>query len=383
MDSNDAWILLRKGVGTWNNWRKGNPDAVPDLGTDVSFDHLLEGEGWKDFLVAEQRSAFSSGLVGKGWQVDLSRLDLSATNLIGAKLQSVRLAGANLSRATLTRANLRYADLSGADLTGASLYEADLYGTNLAGATLRDVSLLRARFVGTNIEGATLDNCWVHGASVWEVKSNSETRQRALWINNPNTPDAPRISVENLEIAQFVSLIVHNEKIREAIDTIGAKGVLILGRFTEHHKIVLDALRDKLLSLDFVPIVFEFERPEHRDFTETVVTLASLSRFIIADITEPKSVPAELQALVPQFMIPFAPIMETGSEPFALFTDMRNKYRSWMLDLLQYKSVTELTAALEEAVVVPALRRSEELLARKAEALRIRHAGDYVAGLPL
>jgi hypothetical protein len=36
------------------------------------------------------------------------------------------------------------------------------------------------------------------------------------------------IQVENLEVAQFVYLLFNNEKIRDVIDTIGKKAVLIL-----------------------------------------------------------------------------------------------------------------------------------------------------------
>jgi hypothetical protein len=37
----------------------------------------------------------------------------------------------------------------------------------------------------------------------------------------------------NIEVAQFVYLPLHNTKIREVIDKVGKKGVLLLGRFTE------------------------------------------------------------------------------------------------------------------------------------------------------
>jgi len=38
------------------------------------------------------------------------------------------------------------------------------------------------------------------------------------------------------------------KKIRDVINTIGKKGVLILGRFTPERKIVLDAIREKTPS---------------------------------------------------------------------------------------------------------------------------------------
>src|SRR4029078_12101365 len=75
------------------------------------------------------------------------------------------------------------------------------------------------------------------------------------------TPDTdPNITVDNLDVAQFVYLLLHNEKIRDVLDTVGSKGVLILGRFTPERKPVLDALRDALRRLDFVPLVFGFTK---------------------------------------------------------------------------------------------------------------------------
>ena len=40
--------------------------------------------------------------------------------------------------------------------------------------------------------------------------------------------------------------MLHNQKIRDVIDTITSKAVLILGRFTPERKAVLDALREEL-----------------------------------------------------------------------------------------------------------------------------------------
>ena len=45
--------------------------------------------------------------------------------------------------------------------------------------------------------------------------------------------NVPEIAVDNIEIAQFIYLMLHNQKIRDAIDTITSKAVLILGRFTD------------------------------------------------------------------------------------------------------------------------------------------------------
>ena len=69
-------------------------------------------------------------------------------------------------------------------------------------------------------------------------------------------------------------------------------------------------------------MVFNFDKPETKDFTETVRLLAGLSKFVIADFTNPKSAPYELEAIVSETMIPFQPIIEAGETPFAMLQDL-------------------------------------------------------------
>jgi hypothetical protein len=168
--------------------------------------------------------------------------------------------------------------------------------------------------------------------------------------------------------------MLHNAKIRTVIDTIGEKGVLILGRFTKERKAVLNRMRDELQKIGFVPMIFDFEAPTQKDFTETIKTLAGMSRFIIADITNPRSAPLELHALVPEYRIPFVPIIKKGEEPFAMFRDLQ---RDWVLDLLEYVSVDDLTRVFRKAVVNEALRKGDELLANKFRRIRTRQTSDY------
>jgi hypothetical protein len=44
--------------------------------------------------------------------------------------------------------------------------------------------------------------------------------------------DEPPVTVDDLEAAQFVYLVLHNDKLRKVIDTVGRKGIRLLGRFT-------------------------------------------------------------------------------------------------------------------------------------------------------
>ena len=182
----------------------------------------------------------------------------------------------------------------------------------------------------------------------------------------------PEISVDSIEVAQFIYLLLHNEKIRDVIDTIGKKGVLLLGRFAEGRIQILERLRDKLRSLGFVPMVFNFDKPETKDFTETVRLLANLSHFVIVDLSNPRSAPLELQATVADCMVPFVPILEEGQAPFAMFVDLQNKY-DWVLTVIGYSSVDSLVEMLEDKIVRPAETKFNQLLARRTQQLRVEN----------
>ena len=347
--------------------------AIANLsGADLSSASLDKAAFWRSNLRGANLKSAQCSEVDFRW-ADLSGANLVTASLRGANLSEANLCGAtlvcaNLQGANLSKANLCRADLRGAKLEGANLREADLKGANLRGADLSLCNITKA-----NCEETILTGCRVYGMSAWDVHL-IEANQTDLII----TPAGqPTVKVDNIEVAQFVYLLLHNEKIRGIIDTIGAKGVLILGRFTDKRKPVLDAIKVKLRQLGFVPMMFDFEKPTQRDFTETIRTLAGFSRFIIADITNPRCAPLELQATMPDYMTPFVPIIQQDEQPFAMFQDLSQKYGDWVLDLLEYDSADNLIKHFEDAVVKPALINSEELLMKKAEAIQTRHVSDY------
>jgi hypothetical protein len=124
-------------------------------------------------------------------------------------------------------------------------------------------------------------------------------------------------------------------------------------------------------------MVFDFEQPTQRDFTETIMTPAGLSLFVIADITNPRSTPLELQTTVPDYMIPIVPIIAEGELPFAMFIDLQRKF-DWVLDVLTYDSVDHLLAGLDAAVITPALQKHGELVQRRARVVGTRHIAQYL-----
>lgn len=306
--------------------------------------------------------------------------NLAWTALKGAQLQAASLRGTHIAQARLMDADLRGADLSGALLEGADFSGANLAGASLRGAHLRGARLVHANLVGADLRGADLSGCHVYGASVWDAQVDSgDGAARELQRDLVVTPDdQAEVTVDRIEVAQFIYLLLSNPKIRDVIDTVCDKAVLILGRFSAERLAVLHALRDALRQRGFVPIVFDFDKPRSQDVTETVKTLAALSRFVVADMSNPRSNPLELQATVPDFMVPMVPILAAGEAPFAMFKDLWVKY-GWVLDPLEYASTDELLAVLDAAIVGPALAKHAELLAARAQTLRVRRAADYLA----
>src|SRR5262249_48152474 len=150
--------------------------------------------------------------------------------------------------------------------------------------------------------------CFVYGVSTWSLKLEGATQQNLIITNLAE--NEPEITVDNVEVAQFIYLMLHNQKIRDVIDTITSKAVLILGRFTDERKAVLDALREELRHRNYLPILFDFEKPRTRNTDETITLLARMARFVVADISDAKSVLQELRAIVPDLpSVPVQPII--------------------------------------------------------------------------
>jgi hypothetical protein len=323
--NDDHVALLKQGVAAWNAWRDENPEIRPDL---------------------------------------------RGADLLGANLGGANLIKANLDEAYMAMAFLVEADLSDAHLIGADLFGASLMGAVLSRAILRGANLMAAALLNTDLTGADLTGCRVYGISAWRLKLDSRTEQQNLIITHDNEHE---ITVDNIEVAQFVYLLLHNEKIRDVIDTIGKKGVLLLGRFTEGRIQILERLREELRMRKFMPMVFNFDKPETKGFTETVRLLAGLSRLVIVDVTNPRSAPLELQATVPECMIPFVPILDRNEElePFAMLRDLQHNHPDRVSPVIRYSSVDRLIEVLDDKIIAPANETYNRLLARKAEQLRI------------
>lgn len=220
-------------------------------------------------------------------------------------------------------------------MTGCVLVGADLTGAQLLGA---------ADLTGTR----------VYGVNCWDVDISNDTIQRDLIVTSPKEPS---IRVDDIRVAQFIHLILTNENLRSVLDSVTKRGVLILGRFGGGGLEVLHAVGEGLRKSGYLPMIFEFARVEDRTYTETVLTLAGLARFVVVDLSGP-SVPHELYGTAPHLKIPFVPILQKGRHPYSMFADLLEN--QWVLrPIPEFESLDDLLLALQDNVITPAEKRVE------------------------
>ncbi len=412
MANEEYLALLKTGVDAWNDWRQRNPEIQPDLSeADLSSVDLI-GVNLRrvnlyraNFTGADLRGVIFNGADVSG--ANFTGADLTWTNLEGANLNftnlsQVNLSGNNLRKSSLCTSNLRGANLTGVDLyevnlmgadfTGAELTQANLGGTeltwanftgaklpqvslnaarlyqaNFSGADLSGANLIGAQFIETNFENANLSGAKIYGISAWNV--NLKGAKQSNLVITREYKGEPTITVDQLKVAQFIYLLLNNEEIRDVIDTITTKVVLILGRFSDKQKPVLNAIGDELRKRDYVPVIFDFDKPGSHTFMETVSTLAHMARFVIADFTDAKIVLEEVPHIVCAVAVPVVPLLEKGSgrEPITLY-NLRVNHRS-LLDTHWYEDINDLLGSFDEKVIAPAKAKAEELLRKKAEEL--------------
>lgn len=398
--------IVRDKPGFWNDWRRRNSKVMPDFaGADLSEFNLAGANLSKaDFSGAKLAGANLSGANlsrAKFFRADLSQADLSRANLFKANLSQADLAGINLNGADLTgafliranlsgatlhqaclkganlgqaslfraslkgavlsqasffKADLSEADLSESNLEGANLQEAVLERTNLRSANAANANLCFATLLKANLDHAVLDNCAVYGTSLWDV-SLAEARQRDLDIM---PAQEPVLSVDSLQTAQLVGMLLHHERARYEVFSITLNTVLVIGRFPPDRKPILEAVKEALRRGDYSPLVLDFHLPGSGDKNEIVKTLGRMSRFVVADLTDDRRIAQTLDAVV-HFLpsIPIQPVAEEGREA-GVVDSHYFKYR-WVLPFWRFKDRADLAGRFGPEVIAPAERKAAEI----------------------
>lgn len=318
-------------------------------------------------------------------QVTVGTADLRLCNFDGADMRASSFKAAMFQKSTFRTADLRnallmYADFRGADLTDCKLQGADLTGANLtdanlAGAELRGANLEYAQVVKSDLTNADLSGCKVYGAGVWRVKLNENTRQEGLIVDEPFDDSFSQITVNGCNVAQFIHLFLDPDRIYEIISTTTNKLVLILGNFSEDRKAVLDDVRRRLPDYDQVGIEFDFEFLDQSTMLETILTLAQMSRFTIADLTEPKLVVDEVTAILDRLSGQIIqPIHSASSEEIMELRKIGQKSWNTYLPAISYEGTADLIGKIPERIL-PAVEQAAAELAEREKFARLPGRG--------
>lgn len=322
--------ILKKGVMEWNTWREDHPKVKPNLRNinfyqefSKSFYDLPSFDGYNfsntDFHMSSFRNAiftncrFDGSAIGGSDLVDGYFSSCSFDNVI------MRVTG-------IGNATFKDCVFINSDLSYCSARETSFKGSKFINTALEHMS-----FVSTDFSNTQIENCFVYGISSWDLKLDN-SHQKNLVITQM---DQPTITVDNIELAQFIYLIINNKRLRDVIDTITSKVVLILGNFSPERKKILDTLKDEIRNYNYVPVLLDFKKPSSRNLTETIFTLAHMSKFIIADISDPRSIGHELSAIIPRLQsVNFYPLIVEGETEYSKLEEFSSLH--WMKPVQRY-----------------------------------------------
>lgn len=103
-------------------------------------------------------------------------------------------------------------------------------------------------------------------------------------------------------------------------------------------------IEKEMKLLGKIPIIFDFPPPQRRDLIETLLLLAGLSAFVLVEMTNPRSTPLEVQAIVPNFGVPVLPLVRGKENVPAMVSGLR-KFQ-WVHAPMNYEDERDLIEKL-------------------------------------
>lgn len=324
--------LLLGGSVKWNEWKKNqhrinlrNID-LHDLLSNKGFYNILEFDGYDfshvDFHNANLRDTHFNNC-------DFTGTHLNWSDTCFARYYSCVFTNTYFAVSKLGKAEFHNCLFSDTNLTYCSASETEFNDCKIENCDMSHMSIDNTSFLD-----CVITDCRVYGISAWDLILNN-TKQTNLDVT-PRSHRYNPLLVDDIEIAQFIYLMMSNPKLKGIIETITTKTVLILGRFTPERKQILDSIKKSVREFGMVPILFDFDGPNTRDLTETVQILAGLSKYIIADLSDPSSIPHELATVIPALRSTAVfPLIAEGLREYSMFQDLR-RY-PWVREVTKYK----------------------------------------------
>lgn len=291
-----------------------------------------------------------------------SECNFKAAYFHNCDMRGVVFQNCQFESTSLLNADLSQADFENCSFTGANLSKTLLFESNFKQCTLVNCNLMWSRIIETSFINSTITKCRVFGASIWNVTLENTTQEELVITKRQEL----EISVGSLEIAQFLYLMVNNRNIKNIIETLTSKIVLILGRFTDQRKSVLQGVKVRLVELGYVPVIFDFKKPENTDHMEPVLLIAQLARFVLADFSDPKVILEEVPRIADNTSTVIMPIIEQGHpEPSTLHNLRVNRLS--VLNTFHYKDKDDLLRSLDKGILPQVEAKIVELRNRRKE----------------
>lgn len=366
--------ILKQGKNAWNSWMQSNWRELPKIElradkplrnakaiyipftrADLSGLDLTEFKSFKGYNFGKVNFSHCN-LKG----IDFSGSNLRRSNFSNCNMRLAKFDNCNLDLAYLVHANLNKSSFKSCSLINSNLSNCELFQANFSNANLSGSSLMWAQLIETVFVNATLSNCRVYGASIWNSNFENATQFNIL-INKRNEYD---ISVDNIEIAQFLYLITSNKKIKDVIETLTSKVVLILGRFTSGRKSVLDKIKNELIRLNYVPVIFDFQKPVNKDFIEPVLLLAHLAKFVLADFSDSNIILEEVPLIAQNTSVVIVPIIEESQIEPTTLRNLRINHIS-IAKTYRYKNIEQLIETQLKEIIITARQIQDQLSQRR------------------
>jgi len=135
---------------------------------------------------------------------------------------------------------------------------------------------------------------------------------------------------------------------------------LIIGYFAAERKMVAEALCEVLRNQNYVPITINVDKPADQDTMKMISVLASIVRFVLADLTEAESTVPAFPFILPDFpSIPVQPLLQISKHETPMLSNISTS--PWILPLAQYQDQPHLMRLLSEYLIASVQQKAIEL----------------------
>ncbi len=262
--------------------KKQKFDAWLKSVSELSDDQKYNAPNWYSGFTKGQNHYDFSGITLEG--VTVFKAFAEALDLSNATIKDVVFEEGDFSRANFT--NCRFVN---------TLFNKTIFtDATFENAVFENCNLNRVNLANADFQVKSIEETVVYGISAWDLKTSESSIQSKLVIEKTYGFYADIIKegripmmVDDIELAQFIYYLTNHKRLRDTINVMNSRSVLLLGRFKDGGLDRLYQIREWLLSQNYLPMIFDFERPGSMDLVEVIVTMGGLSKFIIADLSGP------------------------------------------------------------------------------------------------